>query len=107
MPIDIQEFEAAPETELVHTIGDPGHAAQLLAFLGDHSDEAFTLKELRTENSVPRGSIGAILTRLEDRGFVRHRGEYWAIGDDVPVPDLAGKDADELRRLIEDAPASE
>ncbi|WP_436908075.1 MarR family transcriptional regulator [Halosimplex marinum] len=84
MPIDVDEFEEAPEAELRATSG-PTNAERVLAFLGEHDDQAFTPKEIRGATDVPRGSIGVVLSRLEDRGLVRHRGEYWAIAPDADV----------------------
>lgn len=81
VPIDIDRFETAPESELAARENGPTNAEQVLSFLAAHADKAFTPKEIRTATDVPRGSIGVVLSRLEERGLVRHRGEYWAIGD--------------------------
>jgi hypothetical protein len=32
-----------------------------------------------------RGSVGVVLSRLKERGLVRHRGEYWAVADTEDV----------------------
>lgn len=85
MPIDVDEFETAPETELRAADDGPTNAERVLAFLSVHDDQAFTPKEIRIETDVPRGSVGVVLSRLEDRGLVRHRGEYWAIAKDADV----------------------
>jgi predicted transcriptional regulator of viral defense system len=85
MPIDVDEFEEAPEAELRATESGPTNAERVLAFLGEHDDQAFTPKEIRGATDVPRGSIGVVLSRLEDRGVVRHRGEYWAIAPDADI----------------------
>lgn len=77
MPIDIEEFESAPVTELRQS-GEPTNQDAVLAFLSDHAEAAFTPVEIRAETGVPRGSVCVVLSRLEDRGLVRHRGEYWA-----------------------------
>ncbi|MCH7659276.1 MAG: MarR family transcriptional regulator [Euryarchaeota archaeon] len=80
MPIDIERFEGAPENEL-HGGGET-HADRVLSFLATHSEQAFTPKEIREETGIARGSIGVVLSRLEERELVRHRGEYWAISNE-------------------------
>lgn len=85
MPIDVDEFETAPETELRAGDEGPTNAERVLTFLSTHAEQAFTPKEVRVETEVPRGSVGVVLSRLEDRGLVRHRGEYWAIAEDADV----------------------
>lgn len=85
MPIDIREFENAPETDLLATGKGPTNAEHVLSFLSSHPGQAFTPKEVREATDIPRGSIGVVLSRLEDRGLVRHRGDYWAIADDADV----------------------
>lgn len=83
MPIDIEEFENAPETELRTGEGEPTNAELVVSFLASNAGQAFTPKEIRQATRVPRGSIGVVLSRLEDRGLVRHRGAYWAIAPDA------------------------
>jgi predicted transcriptional regulator of viral defense system len=83
MPIDIDRFEES-SNEKLRANGLP-NAEQLLAFLAAHPDQAFTPKELHEATGMPRGSVGVVLSRLEDRGLVRHRGEYWAIAEDADV----------------------
>lgn len=80
MPIDIDRFEEGSTADL-HA-GGRTNAETLLAFLADSPDKAFTPKEIHEATDVPRGSVGVVLSRLEDRGLVRHRGDYWAITDD-------------------------
>lgn len=79
MPIDIEEFRTAPEAEL--EAGGPTNAEQVLAFLSTNAGSAFTPSEIQDDTDVPRGSIGVVLSRLEAKGLVDHRGEYWAIAD--------------------------
>lgn len=85
MPIDVEKFETAPEAELTATGDGPTNAERVLSFLSANDDQAFTPKEIHVETDVPRGSVGVVLSRLADRGLVRHRGEYWAIAEE---PDL-------------------
>lgn len=81
MPIDIEEFESRDEGRL--RAGGPTNAEVLLAFLAAHDGQAFAPKELHEATGLPRGSVGVVLSRLADRGLVRHRGEYWAIDPDA------------------------
>lgn len=83
MPIDIERFEAGREEDL--RAGGETNAERLLRFLSAHPEKAFTPKEIHHETDVPRGSVGVVLARLEERGLVRHRGDYWAIGEGEDV----------------------
>ena len=83
MPIDIDCFEEGSTADL--SAGGRTNAETLLAFLADAPDKAFTPKEIHEATDVPRGSVGVVLARLEDRGLVRHRGDYWAIADAADV----------------------
>lgn len=55
------------------------------------SDQAFTQTELHEETGIKRGSVGGALSRLEDRGLVRHRGRYWAIAEDDRLASYAAQ----------------
>jgi len=79
MPIDVERFETAPEDRL--RAGGETNAERVLSFLSATPEKAYTPGEIRAETGVSRGSIGVVLSRFEDRGLVRHRGEYWAIAD--------------------------
>jgi len=79
MPIDIESFEDGAE-ETVRA-GGRTNAEAILSFLAASPDQAYTPGELHEATSVARGSVGVVLSRLEDRGLVRHRGEYWAVED--------------------------
>lgn len=80
MPIDIERFEEGTLDEL--RANGQTNAEKLLSFLASSPEKAFTPKELHEATDVPRGSVGVVLSRLEERELVRHRGEYWAITDD-------------------------
>lgn len=83
MPIDIERFEEDPVEDLRAT--GQTNAEEILSFLATSSDRAFTPKEIYEATDVARGSVGVVLSRLEDRALVRHRGEYWAIADNEDV----------------------
>jgi predicted transcriptional regulator of viral defense system len=80
VPIDIERFEEDSVDEL--RLGGQTNAETILSFLSSTPEKAFTPKEIHKATEVPRGSVGVVLSRLEERGLVRHRGEYWAIADD-------------------------
>lgn len=79
MPIDIDVFEEQPEDALG---GGPSQPERVLSFLAAHADQAFRPREIAQETDIPTNSIHPVLARLEDRGFVRHKGTYWAITDE-------------------------
>lgn len=79
MPIDIERFEDGTD-EYLRARGQT-NAEEILSFLATSPDNAYTPKEIHQETEVARGSVGVVLSRLEDRGLVRHRGEYWAIAE--------------------------
>lgn len=83
MPIDIERFEDGPEEAL--RAGGPTNAEAILGFLARHADQAFTPKEIYEATDVSRGSVGVVLSRLEERDLVRHRGEYWAVSREADV----------------------
>lgn len=40
---------------------------------------------------IKRGGVGAVLSRLEERSFVRHQGWYWAIAEDDRLASYAAQ----------------
>ncbi len=77
MPIEVDEFEKAPENAL--EIDRDTNQWEVVEFLLEHKDKAFTPKEIETEVDVPDGSVGVLLSRLEEKGIVRHKGKYWTL----------------------------
>lgn len=51
----------------------------ILEFLAETPELGYRPSEIADELDIPRGSVGTTLRRLERRGLVRHKGEYWAI----------------------------
>jgi len=88
MPIDIDRFEEKPVEEL--RAGGQTNAEEILSFLASSPEKAYTPREIHEETGVARGSVGVVLSRLEERGLVRHRGEYWAIADAEDVEKTLG-----------------
>ncbi|SFR97346.1 MarR family protein [Halomicrobium zhouii] len=80
MPIDIDTFESTSGDRL-HESG-PTNAERVMRFLASHPDQAFTQSEICEGTGVKKGSISVVLSRLEDRDLVRHKGNYWALGED-------------------------
>jgi predicted transcriptional regulator len=86
MPITIDEFESQPEELL--SLDQDTQAYRVLKFLAENSDKAFTPKEISQEVGIKKGSIGAVLSRLEDQQLVRHKGKHWAIIEDEKLASL-------------------
>lgn len=80
MPITADNFDHLPERALDLTEGS--NAQLVLTFLSEHPDAAFRQHEIIEGTEVKAGSIGPVLSRLEERGLVRHKGKYWTIGED-------------------------
>ena len=93
MPIEIDAFETATDDEL----RVPTNGERVLRFLLEYRDKAFTPVEIAEGTGVKQSSIGTVLRRLEDRDLVRHKGDYWAIGDEDAV-----RDAYEFGRVLDD-----
>ena len=89
MPINIDQFDDEP-TEVLD-IQEGTQPSRVLKFLAEHDDQAFTQTEVHEATGIKRGSVGAVLSRLEDRGLVRHRGRYWAIGEDDRLASYAAQ----------------
>lgn len=73
MPVD---FESYHPTDLP---SEDTNGRRILEYLADNPELGFRPSELADEIDIPRGSVGTTLRRLESRGFVRHKGDYWAI----------------------------
>jgi transcription initiation factor IIE alpha subunit len=93
MPIDIKRFTEASDDELTGVT----NAEKVVRFLSRHDDKAFTPSEIAEGADVKKNSIGTVLRRLRERGLVRHKGDYWAIGDEETV-----QEAFHFHRTMED-----
>jgi len=91
MPINIDRFEDEPEDVLDIKEGTQPHT--ILTFLTANDEQAFTQTEIHEATDIPRGSVGVVLSRLEARGLVRHRGRYWAIAEDERRASYAAQQA--------------
>lgn len=77
MPVRIEAFEADDLPD------NPTVPEQVLTYLYSHQDHAFTRSEIATGIDEDPNTVGTALSRLKERELVRHRGEYWAITDDL------------------------
>jgi len=87
MPVDFESYQPSD-------LPDEGtNGREILEFLAATPDMGYRPKEIAEELGIPRGSIGTTLSRLQERGLVRHKGEYWAInpeGYDARTASLVG-----------------
>lgn len=77
MPISIDRFESDDLDP------EPSLPERVLGFLASSPEQAFRRAEIATALDVDPDPVSTALSRLEDRSLVRHRGEYWAVVDDV------------------------
>lgn len=76
MPIKIDEFEAFETDD--QQLSNP---ERVLRFLVINRDRAFRAAEISDATGVSENSVHPVLSRLEDRGLVRHKRPYWAVSD--------------------------
>lgn len=81
MPVDFAQYDPDDDAGGFR-LTEGTNAHEILQFLASHPDQGFTPKEISEGTDIPRGSVGTTLSRLEERGLVRHKAPYWAIGDD-------------------------
>ena len=77
MPVRIEEFETG---ELP---SGPSVPEKVLSYLYANRDKAFTRSEIATGIDENPNTVGTALSRLKQRDLVRHKGEYWAITNDL------------------------
>ena len=63
----------------------PTNAERVVRFLARNADQAYRAAEIAAATDVNENSVHPVLKRLHDRGLVRHRAPYWAIGDEDRV----------------------
>lgn len=88
MPIDIETFETTSEERLRET--DTTDTERVMRFLASHSDQAFTQNEICEGLGVEKGQLGVVLSHLQDSDLVRHKGDYWALGEDEAITAYSG-----------------
>ncbi|AFZ72588.1 helix-turn-helix domain-containing protein [Natronobacterium gregoryi] len=79
MSIDIDRFDERSPEELTE-LSNP---EQVVRFLYENRDRAWKATEIARRTEVNENSIHPVLSRLEERDLVRHKGPYWAITDDL------------------------
>jgi Mn-dependent DtxR family transcriptional regulator len=76
--IDIEEFEDADAAEFE----DRNDTERIVLFLDEHDDRAWKAATIAERLGLDSNAVSAVLSRLHDRGLVRHKRPYWAITDD-------------------------
>jgi len=76
--IDIDEFENADTDDFE----DRNDTERIVLFLDDHDDRAWKAATIAERLGLDTDAVSAILSRLKERGLVRHKRPYWAITDD-------------------------
>ncbi|MBP1923495.1 DNA-binding MarR family transcriptional regulator [Halorubrum alkaliphilum] len=77
--IDIDEFENADPDEFE----ERNDTERIVRFLDTHDDRAWKAATIAERLGLETDAVSAILSRLKDRGLVRHKRPYWAITDDT------------------------
>jgi predicted transcriptional regulator len=75
MPISIDEFESRDTDE------ELTNSERVLRFLAANPDKAYKPVEIADATDVNKNSVHPVLNRLKQKGIVRHREPYWAVGD--------------------------
>jgi DNA-binding transcriptional regulator YhcF (GntR family) len=75
--MDMEEFEAAGNGEERLSTSEA-----VVKFLLENRDRAWQRREIADEINRDPNTVGTNLSRLKDRGLVRHRKNHWAITDD-------------------------
>jgi Mn-dependent DtxR family transcriptional regulator len=76
--IDIEEFEDADADEFA----ERNDTERIVLFLDEHDDQAWKAATIAERLGLETDAVSAILSRLKERGLVRHKRPYWAITDD-------------------------
>ena len=93
MPLSIDDFESGDLPE------GPSVPEQVITHLYTHRDQAFTRSEIASAIDEDPNTVGTALSRLKSRDLVRHKGEYWAITDDLDRVSAAYELHQTLERL--------
>ena len=76
--IDIDEFENADADDFE----ERNDTERIVQFLDAHDDRAWKAATIAERLDLETDAVSAILSRLKERGLVRHKRPYWAITDD-------------------------
>jgi len=77
MPVDFENYHPSDLPR------EDTHGRRILEHLAENPELGFRPTELADELDIPEGSVGTTLRRLESHGFVRHKGDYWAINGEA------------------------
>ncbi|MFC4247637.1 MarR family transcriptional regulator [Natribaculum luteum] len=75
--IDIDEFENADDDEFE----ERNDTERIVLFLDKNDDRAWKAATIADQLELDTDAVSAILSRLKERGLVRHKRPYWAITD--------------------------
>src|SRR6056297_2708217 len=75
--IDIDEFENADDDEFKGR----NDTERIVLFLDENDDRAWKAATIADHLGLDTDAVSAILSRLKERGLVRHKRPYWAITD--------------------------
>jgi len=76
--IDIDEFEDADADEFE----ERNDTERIVLLLDENDDRAWKAATIAERLGLETDAVSAILSRLKERGLVRHKRPYWAITDD-------------------------
>jgi Transcriptional regulator. len=76
--IDINEFENADAAGFE----ERNDTERIVLFLDKNDDRAWKAATIAEQLGLDTDAVSAILSRLKQRGLVRHKRPYWAITDD-------------------------
>ncbi len=76
--IDIEEFENADADDFEERTD----TERIVLFLDEHDDRAWKAATIAERLGLETDAVSALLSRLKERGLVRHKRPYWAITDD-------------------------
>jgi Mn-dependent DtxR family transcriptional regulator len=76
--IDIDEFENADPDEFA----ERNNTERIALFLDENDDRAWKAASIAEHLDLDTDAVSSILSRLKERGLVRHKRPYWAITDD-------------------------
>jgi hypothetical protein len=83
---DVERFGTAAFKEQVRADADDFEertaTERIVLFLDEHDDRAWKAATIAERLGLETDAVSAILSRLKDRGLVRHKRPYWAITDD-------------------------
>ena len=75
--INIDEFENADDDEFE----ERNDTERIVLFLDENDDHAWKAAVIAEHLELDTDAVSSILSRLKERGLVRHKRPYWAITD--------------------------